>query len=83
MKAQPSAGLPANPARKGKKARPVVVTIHGELAEKIREAARTMGVRASTFALSCTRSGELLSAPGECEEFIRGLYRDVVEGGAA
>lgn len=54
--------------------RPITVTITGELAESIREAAKPMGVRAATFAGWCIRSGELCTAnTEEAREYRRQL----------
>lgn len=45
--------------------KPITITITGELARRIREAARLVGCRPSTFGLQCAKAGELATAPDE------------------
>jgi hypothetical protein len=50
---------------KQKKARPVTVTIEGDLAERIRSGARQIGFRADTWARMCIENGDLATSASE------------------
>jgi hypothetical protein len=52
---------PKPPARTKPDEKPIVVTISGPLASRIRHGAKTMGMRASTVARMCATFGNLMT----------------------